>query len=281
MPYRVARSRLTFQSPVTTPLGQVSIAGYLRHSRGISPEAPRTFGHYALVYLLEGSGRMKSGAQPVAPCRAGDLLFVYPDIPHFYGPGPGETWSEFFVVFNGPVFDFWRRAGLLQPEHPIRRLPHIRRWLPRLEAAPDPALPETPEGMLRRVCRLQQFLSDIIRPAEPEAPRLPWLDRATRLLLQTPPLSAPAVARALGLSYETFRKDFAREMGQPPARYRLHRLVEQARVLMTGRHLSNKQVAETLGFYDEFHFSRYFRQVTGQSPREFRRRVSVGRSARR
>jgi len=80
----------------------------------------------------------------------------------------------------------------------------------------------------------------------------------------------PRIARALGLSYETFRKEFARETGQPPARYRLHRLIEQARLLIAGRNLSNKQIAETLGFYDEFHFSRHFRQVSGQSPREFR-----------
>ena len=270
MPFRVARSRLVFQSPVTTPLGRVSMAGYIRHSRGLSFESPRTFGHYALVYLLEGSGRMKLGTQPVTPCRAGDLLFVYPDIPHSYGPGPGETWSEFYVVFNGSVFDLWRRAGLLQPGHPIRHLPHLRRWLPQLESVAEPGLPDTPEVMLRRVCRLQKFLSDIAAKAEIEPHRLPWLEPARRLLLATPPVPMPAIARELGLSYETFRKEFAHETGQPPARYRLHRLIEQARLLITERNLSNKQIAETLGFYDEFHFSRHFRQVTGQSPREFR-----------
>ena len=34
---------------------------------------------------------------------------------------------------------------------------------------------------------------------------------------------------------------------------------------------TNKQLAEMLGFYDEFHFSRRFHQITGQSTREFRR----------
>ena len=272
MPFRVARSRLVLQSPAKTPVGQVSMAGYLRHSRGVPFETPRTYGNYALVYLLDGSGRMKSGAQPVVSCRAGDLLFVYPDIPHSYGPGPGETWSELYVVFNGPVFDLWRRTGLLQPDHPTRHLPHIRRWLPQLEAVADPRLPDSPEGMLRRVCRLQKFLGDIAPATETEPHCLPWLDEARRQLLATPPIPMPRIARALGLSYETFRKEFARETGQPPARYRLHRLIEQARLLIAGRNLSNKQIAETLGFYDEFHFSRHFRQVSGQSPREFRRK---------
>jgi AraC-like DNA-binding protein len=223
-----------------------------------------------LVYLLEGSGRMKLGAQPIVRCQAGDLIAVFPDLPQAYGPGPGEKWSEFYVVFSGTVFDLWRHTGLLQPARPILRLPNLRRWLPQLEAVTEPGLADTSEGMLRRVGRLQNFLGDIAGKTESEPHRLPWLDRATRLLMASPPLPAPAVARALGLSYETFRKEFARETSQPPARFRLHRLIEQARLLIAERNLSNKQVAETLGFYDEFHFSRHFRRITGQSPREFR-----------
>jgi AraC-like DNA-binding protein len=275
MALSVSRSRLVLQSQVRGDLGQVSLAGYIRHGSGVPFHRPRTFGNYALVYLLEGSGRMKSGRQPIVPCRAGDLLFVYPEIPHAYGPGPGEIWSEFYVVFNGPVFDLWRRVGLLQPGRTIQRLPHLRRWLPQLETVAEPGLPDTSGGMLRRVCRLQKFLSDIGGKAEPEPHPLPWLEPAMRQLAATPAVPAPAIARALGLSYETFRKDFSRETGQPPGRYRLHRLIEQARMLITERHLSNKQIAETLCFYDEFHFSRHFRQIIGQSPRAFRASVRL------
>jgi AraC-like DNA-binding protein len=89
--------------------------------------------------------------------------------------------------------------------------------------------------------------------------------------MESPEPHLPAIARALGLSVETFRKNFARHTGHPPARYRTIRLINQARVLMTERGLRNKEIAETLGFYDEFHFSRRFHQITGMSTREFRR----------
>jgi AraC-like DNA-binding protein len=233
----------------------------------------RVFGKYALVYLLEGSGRMRVAGQPGRAVKAGDLLFVYPEIPHGYGPGSGEKWNEFYVVFSGPVFDLWRREGLLDPERPVRHLPRISRWLPRLEAAADPRLGDTPEAMLQRVCRLQKFLSDIAEHQGPTEVPVPWLVTARRRLMESPEVAPQAVARSLGISYETFRKDFARQTGHPPGRYRAVRLVEHARVLITERGLSNKEIAETLGFYDEFHFSRRFRQMTGQSPREFRRRL--------
>ncbi len=266
----VRRSRLVLQSDLSSKLGKVSLAGYIRNGRGVSFSRPRTYDNYALVYLLEGSGRMKTGNRPIVKCRAGDLLFVYPEIPHSYGPGPRETWSEFYVVFNGPIFDLWRHHGLLQPKDPVRRLPNIRRWLPQLEAVADPDLPETVKGMLRRVCRLQKFLGDIIEEPKPNPPPVSWMEQAVRQLVEIPERPSAAIARSLGVSYETFRKEFTRRTGLPPGRFRLHRLIDHARILITERNLSNKQLAETLGFYDEFHFSRRFRQITGQSPRHFR-----------
>ena len=181
--------------------------------------------------------------------------------------------QKFFVVFEGPVFDLWRKAGSLQPQWPIQHLPQIKRWLPRLEAVVARGPSATPTGMLRRVCRLQQFLSDIAKEPAPEAVTHAWLAKAQQRLLDTPNAEAAQVARELGLSYETFRKEFARETGLPPARYQLRRRIDQARRLITERHLTNKEIAEALGFYDEFHFSRRFREATGQSTRAFRQGV--------
>jgi AraC-like DNA-binding protein len=269
---KVRRSRLAWQSVMTSLLGHVSLAGYIRDSRGISLTALRNYENFALVYLLEGSGRMKVASQPVMPCRAGDLLFVYPGIPHGYGPGPGERWSELFVVFNGPVFESWRQHGLLNVNHAKQRLVPISRWLPQLEKVIEPGLPHTVAGMLQRVCRLQQFLADIVQEQapKPEDVQAPWLEQAMHELVDGPGMAPSDVAEKLGLSYETFRKEFARKTGCPPARYRMQRLIEQAGMLISERNLSNKELAETLGFYDEFHFSRRFREVTGKSPREFR-----------
>jgi hypothetical protein len=90
MAFPVLRSRLVLQSNLSSKLGRVSLAGYIRHSRGLTLTQLRTLGSYALVYLLEGSGRMKAANLPLTPCRAGDLLFIYPDIACSYGPGPRE-----------------------------------------------------------------------------------------------------------------------------------------------------------------------------------------------
>jgi AraC-like DNA-binding protein len=73
------------------------------------------------------------------------------------------------------------------------------------------------------------------------------------------------------MSAETFRKKFARLAGTPPWRYRMTQVIERACRLVHEGRLTNKEIAERLGFNDEFHFSRRFKQITGRSPREFRK----------
>ncbi len=78
------------------------------------------------------------------------------------------------------------------------------------------------------------------------------------------------VARRLGMSPETFRKKFARLAGISPWRHRMTQVIERACEWVHEGRLTNKEIAARLGFSDEFHFSRRFKQITGRSPTQFR-----------
>jgi transcriptional regulator GlxA family with amidase domain len=82
-----------------------------------------------------------------------------------------------------------------------------------------------------------------------------------------------ALARQLGVSFESFRKGFRAATGKSPARYRSEKRVEAAAQLLASSCLSSKEIAQRLGFADECHFSKRFKQLTGVAPRDFRRRV--------
>jgi AraC-like DNA-binding protein len=61
--------------------------------------------------------------------------------------------------------------------------------------------------------------------------------------------------------------------GASPASYRMKRTIDRACELMQQQKLTNKEISTRLGFSDEFHFSRRFKQFTGLAPREFRSQV--------
>lgn len=257
------------------------MTGCLSASAGVSFSQMRVLGSYALVYLTGGGGRYQLRGQAPRPCRTGDLLVIFPEIAHGYGPDPGGHWSEIYVVFEGAVFDLWRQLGILSPERPIiQRLLPVGRHAEALRKISAKRGDDDPAGQLGQICRLQSFLAmSLARNHERNGGRgiwPAWVAEAVEQMGANHPASLETIARRAGLSYESFRKKFRSITGIAPARYRSRLAIDLARKMIYEERLSNKELADRLGFCDEFHFSRRFREYTGQTPTEFRRYLPKG-----
>jgi AraC family transcriptional regulator len=79
-----------------------------------------------------------------------------------------------------------------------------------------------------------------------------------------------AIAR---LSPYHFCRAFKETVGEPPHRYQMSRRIKQAKILLSNPSLSVSDVAVTVGYGSLSRFSALFRQVTGHSPRDYRRRM--------
>ena len=57
-------------------------------------------------------------------------------------------------------------------------------------------------------------------------------------------------------------------------RYRNERKIEAAKQMIRySSQVSNREISDALGFSDEFHFSKRFRQIAGITPNDFRKSV--------
>ena len=74
------------QATGNSPLGEITLAGTISKSRGIRHDKPRVFGQWALVYLVAGTGRYHDARGTDIPLRAGDVILVFPELAHSYGP---------------------------------------------------------------------------------------------------------------------------------------------------------------------------------------------------
>jgi len=113
----------------------------------------------------------------------------------------------------------------------------------------------------------------------PEISTAVWLEESQRLLGSPESggwLSPQQVAQKVGLSYENFRKQFAARTTVSPGQFQKRKRVERAQSAIYHGGQSLKQLAEELEFCDVFHFSKAFKQVTGTTPSEFRRKVHGG-----
>lgn len=80
------------------------------------------------------------------------------------------------------------------------------------------------------------------------------------------------ITRQLNLTPSYFIRLFKRKMKTTPMRYYRGLKIEAASSLLSSTNLHVFEIAEKLQFYSEFHFSRVFKQYTGLSPREYRKK---------
>ena len=264
-PHRVRHER-------RSPIGRVPLSGHGYKPPGDWLEPGRRLGMYAVVYIYEGGGGFKDERGTDQKVEAGDLIIIFPKIGHCYGPDD-RGWREFFLTFDGPVFDLWRQQGLLDPDRPIRRLTPIASWLARFDRVIGPEDPAFAPPLVE-VCRLQAALAEALAADQiPDQPAK-WR-RACRLLEEDVRQDRPLeqIAADLSMSYSSFRRGFREATGMSPGHYRSVRTIDRAAELMQQTDLTDQQIADRLGFCDPQHFSRRFQQITGRRPRAYRRRL--------
>ncbi|MCM2577136.1 helix-turn-helix transcriptional regulator [Streptomyces meridianus] len=257
--------------PVTR-LGRLVLAGEVVDDEPIMPSSLRVMDAYVLSVLLAGEGRYRDAEGRDERIGPGAHTIVPPGVPHTYGTAPGQRWTELFVVFTGPLFDSLAGAAGLdvagprypRPVPPIEALRGVLRTPPRSRRAAE-----------HQLLALTDWLLDTEDAGEgPSGGRFsPEIEEAVGRLADdlTGSVGLRDLAAAAGLTYDSFRRRFAAEVGQTPSAFRSARRLETAATLLRLTDMTHREIARTLGFADEFHLSRRFRAHFGVPPREYRR----------
>lgn len=178
--------------------------------------------------------------------------------------------SDLVVAFAGPIFDLLADLGVLTDE--IAHYPDPTANLGRLRALLEPK-PRTDSDAERQVMSFAGWLVETLR--SPESTNLSTEVEAALAVLDrdvTASLTMPEVAESVGLSYHAFRRTFAREMHQSASEYRAGQRLRTAADLLATTSMTVGAVARALGYVDQFHLSRRFREHFGVAPSEYRRR---------
>ena len=235
------------------------------HSWG---EQGRLLGMHGLLILERGAGTYSDGDGRHERTRPGDLIQLFPDLRHDYGPGPHDLWEERFIDCDGGIVTALAAQGLFDRSHPLLHptpdaLAALRRLIDDVEHGrlADPAEAQWRlHGALLTLARWRRGSEDAA------------LERARCVLAANLATACDprAAADAAGMGWELFRKRFRARYGLPPARWRLHARCEAAgELLVSGSTV--EAVATAMGFCDGAHLRRHFRATMGMTPEGWRR----------
>jgi AraC-like DNA-binding protein len=184
--------------------------------------------------------------------------------------------QNFRVLFIEPVL-FEKMAK----ENGLRRTPHFRDLV-----APHPLLTQAiyqlcdsfeasataleQQSRLLQCVRLAFAHTEETRPAGKSGYNHDAIQRARAYLHErfNEPVGLDELSAIAGLSPYHLVRSFTRRFGLPPHAYQIHVRIERARVrLAAGAPLA--EVASSVGFADQSHFTRHFRRIMNVTPANY------------
>ena len=265
-----------FDRETSTPIGNIVSAAVNYKSQGVPRDRLRTLGAYAIVYITQGEGFYYDQINGECAVTAGALLLIFPDLPHAYGPVAGGVWEETHIIFKGAFIDLWYQNDVIKCGASVFFLDGIEYWSKKIKDIAFDGNDASMIGSLAKLSKLQLLLTEILAYQERQkisALHIRWLDEAKALLKKnlTEKQDIEAVALALNMTYDGFRKAFTRIEGVSPGRYRSNRVIALAGERLATERLTIREIAYELGFSSEFHLSKRFKQITGMSPGQYRK----------
>jgi AraC-like DNA-binding protein len=243
---------------------------------GLHSTRPHFHRELSVILVERGQSRVETGDLRwiVGP---GELLLIAPGVYHSCSPLERERWSFSLIYLRPetgiPAGKVLGDAALLRlrlDRGEARRIQEIFRQLraPLSSTAKEGLLKELEHRLSRSVEYLRPSGKEDRLP-RPELPR-PRIREARALLEARPlePLPLEALASASGVSPSALIRGFRRAYGLPPHQCQiLLRLNEARRLLLRG--IPPGEAAQRSGFYDQSHFTRLFRQVSGLPPKAY------------
>ncbi len=83
-------------------------------------------------------------------------------------------------------------------------------------------------------------------------------------------VTVAALAEKMRLNANYLSQLFKKEVGIPIHSYIMREKVEEAKKLLTASELSLSEICARLNFYDQSHFTKIFKKLTGVTPKQFR-----------
>lgn len=270
-----------FHTPSEEFLGSsiyIMWAGH-RHCAPNYSVGPRLLDTYTLVCVISGCGYLKVGSHKEQTLRQGDVFILYPKEKHHYYTDAENPWELMWISFNGALSEtLLSDAGFSRNAYIMPNI--LTHSIQRTVQTVINSLGDTADT--HRLCATGQlyilfaYLKQIAESQEQRSESLKhdssvW--RAIRFIEQNYYLDIDVemLCEHVNYSRSYLSRTFKAETNMTIPEYTNRIRIQNAINLLKTSKMPIKDVALSVGMKDSFYFSKLFKKITGETPREFRK----------
>lgn len=242
----------------------------------------RVLHEYQVIYITKGEGIFESASYPQTTIKEGFVILLFPGEWHRYKPNKNTGWDEYWIGFTGDVADnlvtnkFFHRETPVLPigfhENIMNLLSEIIDKTRQEKAGYQPSISGAVLHLLGKIYSISRqsiFNKEDMVELVVNKARLIFRENIDK------DIAVEKVAADLQVGYSWFRKVFKTYTGMAPGQYLIQLKIEKSKELLLDQKKSIKEVAYDLHFDSNFYFSKLFKEKTGLTPAQFRKRSGV------
>ena len=241
---------------------------------------PARRSHFLFHYVVSGSGTLiandEGGEKSRYRLGAGEGFLIFPGQVNTYFADMEDPWEYIWVEFDGMrAAEAIQKIGLTTAA-PIYRAAD-RELAAAMEAEMRFLVDHRDDSPLTLVAHTYLFLDYLVRSIEPA---VPVANRLQDFYIRTAvefiernyqnDITVEDIARQTGLNRSYFGKLFKGVLDKSPQQYLISYRMHKAAELLKLTALSVRDVGCAVGYPNQLHFSRAFRNAYGVSPRAWR-----------
>ena len=230
--------------------------------------------HYLIHYVVQGKGTYTVNGT-VFHLHEGDIFLAKPSQLITYTADRDDPWEYYWVGFNGACANRlvqqlpFREAS---PVHHCQNPERVKKALVNIFLSRGP---ETRNETLM-VGYLYLFIAELMQEAlalepHPASSSSQYVINAIKYIQfnYSHDISIDDIAKAVGVSRSHLYRVFMTNVGQSPIDYLTNYRISEACYLLKNAKLSIAEIAVSVGFFDQFYFSRFFKRIKGVPPSHY------------
>lgn len=230
--------------------------------------------HYLIHLVVAGKGIYQVGGSSHT-LQEGDLFLAKPNQLITYAADEQDPWEYYWVGFNGACANKLVQAAPFtdaEPVHHCKDPKAVQDALYQIYLSRGPA----PQCEALMTGYLYIFMAHLMEEARDTMPRAgssssQYVLAAIKYIQfnYSHEISVDDIAKAVGVSRSHLYRVFMANVGQSPIDYLTSYRITEACSLLRSTNLSIAEIAVSVGFFDQFYFSRVFKKIKGVPPSKY------------